>query len=202
MSQRNIWGFTSHSQHSIRCGTTLLRRPWGCSSAGWEAVPARSTHMAARRWILHLTSADTPLTSAGCLRHILQSTGTHTNHTELITLCKAETKKENTMKCNVLQTTSSLSTCHSHTWLQGPVNHSMRFSQGPLLQTWEFAGRSLPHPSRGRLLMWLFRQRTPRVRTPIPHSAEHCGDHTHFTPDLILFIDGDWTTKTMSNNQI
>lgn len=63
--------------------------------------------------------------------------------------------------------------CPGRTWLQGPVNHSMRFSHGPLLQAWESVGRSLPHPSRGRLLMWLVKQRTPLVRTPNPHSAEH-----------------------------
>lgn len=67
-----------------------------------------------------------------------------------------------------------------HTWLQGPVNHSVRFSQGPLLQTRESVGRSLPQPSRGRLLIWLLRQKTPRVRTPIPHSVEHCRANSHF----------------------
>lgn len=84
--------------------------------------------------------------------------------------------------------------CHPHTWFQGPVYHSMRFSQGPLLQTWESAGRSLPHPSRGRLPTWLVKQRIPRVRTPIPHSAEHYGVNTHFTLHVFYWAATDWQT--------
>lgn len=114
------------------------------------------------------------------------------DHMDLIRHWKIERREKNilwhvTVKPQVfsysrqLPLKPSVTFCRPHTWLQGPVNHSMRFSQGPLLQTWESAGRSLPHPSRGRLPMWLVRQRIPLVRTPIPHSAEHCRVNTHFT---------------------
>lgn len=111
-----------------------------------------------------------------------------TNRIHLISRWKTETITAFwcKVKINVLQVTSWVQRdFHHHTWLQGPVNHSMRFSQGPLLQTWESAGRSLPHPSSGRLLMWLVRQRIPRVRTPIPHSAEHWGGG-HLLQPLLL----------------
>lgn len=191
-------GFTSYSQHSSRCDTTLLHSPWGCSSAGWGVAPGRSTHTAAWRRILRLTSSDTPLTSAGCLRHTLQSTGSHIvqQHRPYGFNCKNRDRATN--PDNVTSHIFSYSRqhplkpsmifCHPHTWLQGPVYHSMRFSQGPLLQTWESVGRSLPQPSRGRLLMWLVRQRTPRVRTPTPHSAEHCGVNTRLILTTTSFM--------------
>lgn len=148
----------SHSQRSSPCGTTWLHRPSGCSSAGRAAGSGMSTRTAAWRRLLLLISLNTPLPSAGCLHRTLQSTGS-SQTTNAVRKRWTETKGK---------------ALHgSPTWLQGPVNHSMRFSQGPLLQTWESAGRSLPHPSRGRLLIWFLRQRTPRVLTPIPHSAEH-----------------------------
>lgn len=78
--------------HSSRCGTTLPRRPSGCSSAGLAADPGTSTHRAAWQWSPRLTSSGTPLTSAGCLGHTLQSTRSNSPHIFYYSMQKRQKK--------------------------------------------------------------------------------------------------------------
>jgi hypothetical protein len=74
--------------------------------------------------------------------------------------------------------------------------------QGPLSHGVSSAGRLFPQPSRGRLLTWFVMHTTERVRTPAPHSAEHCETGGgHVRGDIPKDVRGDGTPHCLTDSR-